>query len=204
MLATTIIGAAASIVPSIIKWAAGDEAGEVAEKAADIAKKLVPGHDGEVDALHRVNEAPELRRKFQDEYYAFEVELAAMKHEEAMANIDLADTNGGRDLAKTEINSTDEYVRRTRPELLRWYGKGTFLLIFSCVAVAFCSAFATSVTKDEASFIIDVLKWAFPSVSGTFLLMYRAYTGRRTQEKLGAMGLQPETALDKVVKLVRG
>ena len=106
-------------------------------------------------------------------------------------------------LAKAEIASTDEYVRRTRPELLRWYGKGAFLLIFSCVAVAFISAFSSKVTKDEAAFIIDVLKWALPSVSGTFLLMYRAYTGRRTQEKLGEMGVQPESTMDKALKLFR-
>tara|TARA_Y100001954_G_scaffold239591_1_gene316138 strand:- start:9867 stop:10469 length:603 start_codon:yes stop_codon:yes gene_type:complete len=120
-----------------------------------------------------------------------------------LRKLDLEDVQGGRELAKAEIASTDEYVRRTRPELLRWYGKGAFLLIFSCVAVAFISAFSSKVTKDEAAFIIDVLKWALPSVSGTFLLMYRAYTGRRTQEKLGEMGVQPESTMDKALKLFR-
>jgi hypothetical protein len=121
-----------------------------------------------------------------------------------LRELDLKDVEGGRKLAKAEIDSSDEYVRRTRPQLLRWYGKGTFLLIFSCVAVAFASAFSSSVSKDEAAFIIDVLKWALPTVSGTFLLMYRAYTGRRTQEKLGEMGIQPEAAMDKAIKLFRG
>ncbi|WP_419787231.1 hypothetical protein [Pseudodesulfovibrio sp.] len=120
-----------------------------------------------------------------------------------LREFDLKDVEGGRKLAKAEIASSDEYVRRTRPQLLRWYGKGTFLLIFSCVAVAFVSAFSSSVSKDEAAFIIDVLKWALPTVSGTFLMMYRAYTGRRTQEKLGEMGIQPETAMDKALKLLR-
>ena len=128
---------------------------------------------------------------------------AAMKTKIRLRELDLKDTQGGRELAKTEIASNDEYVRRTRPQLLRWYGKGSFLLIFMCVAVAFTSAFSASVTKDEASFIIDVLKWALPTVSGTFLMMYRAYTGRRTQEKLGEMGVQPETAMDKALKLWR-
>lgn len=121
-----------------------------------------------------------------------------------LRELDLKDIEGGRKLAKAEIASSDEYVRRTRPQLLRWYGKGAFLLIFSCVAVAFISAFSSSVSKDEATFIIDVLKWALPTVSGTFLMMYRAYTGRRTQEKLGEMGMQPETAMDKAIKLFRG
>ncbi|MGE4195410.1 MAG: hypothetical protein AB7E51_18655 [Pseudodesulfovibrio sp.] len=199
-----IIGAAATIVPSIIRWAAGDKAGEVADKVGAIAKKLVPGHDGELDAMQRIAEDPALSRRFQNEYYAFELELAKLEHEQRMAEIGLADTEGGRELAKTEVASSDEYVRRTRPQLLRWYGKGSFLLIFACVAVAFVSTFTTSVTKEEATFIIDVLKWALPTVSGTFLMMYRAYTGKRTQEKLGAIGLQSESSLDKVVKMVRG
>ncbi len=199
---SAIIGAAAAIVPSIVEWAAGEKAGEVAEKAADIAKKLVPGSDGVQDALHRVAESPELSRKFQNEYYAYEFQLAAMAHKEKLVELGLADTNGGRDLAKAEIASTDEYVRRTRPQLLRLYGKGSFLLIFCCVAVAFVSAFSTAVTKDEAEFIIDVLKWAMPTVSGTFLLMYRGYTGKRTEEKLGKLGLRPQTAMDKIIKVL--
>jgi len=125
---------------------------------------------------------------------------AGLETQVKLRELDLKDIEGGRELAKTEINSTDEYVRRTRPKLLRLYGTGSFLLIFSCVAVAFISAFSSQVSKDEATFIIDVLKWALPSVSGTFLLMYRAYTGRRTEEKLGEMGIQPETAIDKIVK----
>jgi hypothetical protein len=127
---------------------------------------------------------------------------AGMKTQIKLRELDLEDVQGGRELAKAEIASSDEYVRHTRPQLLRWYGKGSFLLIFMCVTVAFISAFSASVTKDEATFIIDVLKWALPTVSGTFLMMYRAYTGRRTQEKLGAMGITPETAMDKAAKLL--
>lgn len=131
------------------------------------------------------------------------LEKAGMDMKVKLRELDLKDVEGGRKLAKAEINSEDEYVRRTRPQLLRWYGKGSFLLIFSCVGVAFTSAFTSAVSKDEAAFIIDVLKWALPTVSGTFLLMYRAYTGRRTQEKLGQLGIQPESAMDKAVKLFR-
>jgi len=131
------------------------------------------------------------------------LEKAGMDMKIKLRELDLKDVEGGRKLAKAEINSEDEYVRRTRPQLLRWYGKGSFLLIFSCVGVAFASAFTSAVSKDEAAFIIDVLKWALPTVSGTFLLMYRAYTGRRTQEKLGQLGIQPESAMDKAAKLLR-
>jgi hypothetical protein len=118
----------------------------------------------------------------------------------AMAKLDLKDVEGGRRLAKAEIDSEDEYVRRTRPMLLRWYGKGSFLLVFSCVLVAFISAFSSAVTKDEAEFIISVLKWALPTISATFLMMYRAYVGGRTKEKLTKeTGVAPESLLDKAM-----
>lgn len=131
------------------------------------------------------------------------LQKAGLKTQVKLRELDLEDIAGGRALATAEVQSQDEYVRQTRPQLLRWYGKGSFLLIFSCVAVAFISAFSSAVSKDEAEFIIDVLKWAFPTTAGTFLMMFRIYTGKRTQEKLGEMGFQPESALDKALKLIR-
>jgi hypothetical protein len=126
---------------------------------------------------------------------------AGLQHEERMRELDLADTQGCRALAGKELASTDEYVRRTRPALLRMYGRGSFLLVFLAVAVSLAGAFTTAVDKDEAAFIVDVLKWALPTVSGTFLMMFRVYTGRRTQEKLADKGIVPEDTLDKLVKL---
>ena len=171
--------------------------GDIAEAVGgDTGKKIKGGLDMVSDGLREVSEkplTPEQKTK---------LGMAEMRHKERMAEIDLKDIRGGRKLATAEINSEDEYVRRTRPMLLRWYGKGTFFLIFSCLLVVFVSVFTSSITKDEAQFIVDVLKWALPSVSGTFLLMYRAYTGKRTQEKVAReTGVLPETAMDKIFKL---
>lgn len=125
-------------------------------------------------------------------------------HEARLAELELQDIQGGRDLAKTEILSNDEYVRRTRPGLLRLYGKAALWLIFGVVAIGFAATFMSEVSKDEAAFLIEVIKWALASIMGTFLMMYRAYTGKRTAEKAMAMGIQPEGILDKLVKLKGG
>ncbi len=163
----------------------------------DAGKKIQDGVSQITDGLKEAEQQPLTGEQ------RLALEKAGLETTLRLRELDLEDVEGGRRLAKAEIESADEYVRRTRPQLLRWYGKGSFMLIFSCVGVAFASAFSSSISKDAAEFIIDVLKWALPTVSGTFLLMYRAYTGRRTQEKLGEMGIQPETAMDKAIKLMR-
>lgn len=172
--------------------------GDTGKKIADGARMVVEG----LDEAGRQPVTPDMQLKLNE---------AADRHAERMAEIglarervDLADTEGGRDLAKAEIASGDEYVRRTRPMLLRWYGKGTFLLVAAAVALAFLSALTRAVDKEEAAFIVDVLKWALPSLSGTFLLMYRAYAGKRTEEKLAEAGMQPEGVLDKLARFKAG
>ena len=196
----SILTGALKLIPGIgTIVTAVDGVASIAEAiGGDTGKKIAAGVGQITEGLREADAQPLTGEQ------KIALEQAAMKTKVQLAKLDLQDVQGGRELAKAEIASTDEYVRRTRPQLLRWYGKGSFLLIFSCVGVAFISAFSSSVSKDEATFIIDVLKWAFPSVSGTFLLMYRAYTGRRTQEKLAEQGIQQESAMDKALKLFRG
>lgn len=174
-------------------------AGAVAEAVGgETGKKINEGLNQVAEGLSEAGSnplSPEQQAKLQE---------AGMKHKEQMAALDLEDIQGGRDLAKTEIASQDEYVRHTRPELLRWYGKGSFILVFACVGVVFVSAFSSAVDKEEAAFIVDVLKWAFPTLSGTFLVMYRAYVGKRTAEKLAEHGVTPEGLLDKLARLKNG
>lgn len=169
--------------------------GETGQKIAEGARLVAEG----LDEAGRQPVTPEMQLKLDE---------AAHRHAERMAEISLArdqvalaDAEGGRDLAKAEIASEDEYVRRTRPMLLRWYGKGAFLLVAAAVLLAFLCGLTRAVDKEEAAFIVDVLQWALPSLSGTFLLMYRAYTGKRTEEKLAEAGLRPEGLLDKLARL---
>lgn len=172
--------------------------GETGKKIADGARMVAEG----LDEAGKQPVTPDMQLKFQE---------AAARHEERMEElglerdrVDLEDAQGGRDLAKAEIVSEDQYVRRTRPMLLRWYGIGTFWLVAASVALAFLCGLTKAVDKDTAAFIVDVLKWAVPSLSGTFLLMYSAYTGKRTTEKLAAAGIRPEGFMDKLAKLKNG
>lgn len=132
-----------------------------------------------------------------------QIAQATLAAQTRIRELELEDIQGGRELAMGEIASEDEYVRRTRPGLLRLYGKATILLILGSVATAFVAAFSTAINTAEAAFIIDVLKWALPSLSGTFLLMFRVYTGKRTDEKLADRGIQPEGLVDKLLKFRR-
>lgn len=172
--------------------------GDTGKKIADGARMVAEG----LDEAGRQPVTPEMQLKLNE---------AADRHTERMAEIGLErdrleveDARDGRDLARAEIASQDEYVRRTRPQLLRWYGKGTFLLVFASVAMAFACALSKAVDKEEAAFIVGVLQWALPSVSGTFLLMYRSYTGKRTEEKLAEAGMRPEGLLDKLARFRAG
>ena len=72
MAVTALIAAAASLVPSIIKWTAGDKAGAVADKVADIAMDLT-GEKNSLAAIEAVKANPELSLKFQEAYYLFEL-----------------------------------------------------------------------------------------------------------------------------------
>ncbi len=124
------------------------------------------------------------------------------KHEERMAEIGLADVQGGRELAKTEIASSDQYVRQTRPRLLRLYGWAVVLLVFGCIGLAFATVFWGELDKAEASFLIQAFQWALTPVLGVFLLMFRIYTGKRTTEKLAQNGIQPTNFADVALRML--
>ena len=83
-----ILALAAQIVPSVVKWAAGDKAGEVAEKVASIATSLTG--DSSVDtAMAAIAANPELSLKFQQEYYEFEIGMEkelTKRHQADMAS----------------------------------------------------------------------------------------------------------------------
>lgn len=173
-----------------IAGAVGGETGKKIQDGVNLVTEGLKEADAKAEAM-----TPEQR---------LAMDKAAQLHVERMAQIDLSDIQGGRDLAKTEILSNDEYVRRTRPKLLRLYGKAGLYLIFAVVAVGFAATFVSEISKSEADFLIEVIRWALGSIMATFLMMYRAYVGKRTQEKAMSMGIQPEGILDKLAKLRTG
>ncbi|MGE4297542.1 MAG: hypothetical protein AB7E47_05880 [Desulfovibrionaceae bacterium] len=134
------------------------------------------------------------------------LEQRKLEHDERMEELGLADTQGGRDLAKAEIASEDQYVRRTRPMLLRVYGIGSLVLVFACVAaVLLVLLLCATLTAAEGEILVQVVTWACASVSGVFLMMYRAYVGKRTAEKLTELtGHAPDGLMDKLIKIKTG
>jgi hypothetical protein len=175
-----------------------DAIGDVAEAVGgDTGKKIKGGLDQVTEGLAEADaQAPALTPE-----QRLALAAADHRHAERMRSLELADVQGGRDLAKTEILSQDEYVRRTRPKLLRLYGKAGLFLVFAVVAVGFAATFMAEISETEAGFLIEVIQWALGSIMAAFIMMYRAYTGKRTAEKAMAIGHPPEGVLDKLARL---
>lgn len=133
-----------------------------------------------------------------------QLQLATQRHTERMATLELKDTEGGRGLAKAELASQDEYVRQTRPRLLRIYAWGFLLLCFIAVPLVVAAAVWGNLNPASADAITYVVCWLIGTIGTTFAAMYRAYTGQRTAEKMAEVGMQPEGLMDKLGKLRRG
>jgi len=170
--------------------------GEAGSKIAEGAKILQEG----LESANSQSLPPEVQERIQE---------AAMQHQERMAElgiesqrIELEDTQGGRDLAKTEIESEDEYVRRTRPMLLRVFGIGSLVLVAAIVAVGTAAAFLADLSQTQASFLIEVYQWALTGILGAFFMMFRAYVGARSNEKIAeSTGSMPLTFMDRLLQL---
>lgn len=132
------------------------------------------------------------------------LEQAGHRHEERMAELDLADVQGGRDLAKAEVASEDQYVRRTRPALLRWVAIGYLVLCGLALPLVVAAAVWGALNDAAANLLVYVVCMLIGSVGGMLTMMYRAYTGKRTAEKMAELGIQPEGILDKLAKLKAG
>lgn len=128
-----------------------------------------------------------------------QLEQAKLVHKATLEKIALADIQGGRALAKTEIASNDEYVRRTRPKLLRLYGYTTMVLTLLLVSVAAACTFA-GIDDTKTTALVEIGQWALVTIAGTFTYMYRAYTGHRTQEKMADGGIIKEPIMGKLLK----
>ncbi|WP_028588251.1 3TM-type holin [Desulfocurvus vexinensis] len=129
------------------------------------------------------------------------LEQAGQRHAERMRELDLDDMQGGRDLSKAEIASSDEYVRRTRPKLLRWVAGGYLALCGLALPLVVAAAVWGDLGDAEADLLVYVVCWLIASVGTMLAAMYRSYTGNRTAEKMADIGQAPEGLLDKLAKL---
>lgn len=173
--------------------------GDVAEAVGgDTGKKIKDGLSMVSEGLSEAGSQPLTSEQ------QYQLQLANHRHTERMAELDLKDTEGGRGLAKAELASKDEYVRQTRPKLLRIYAWGFLLLCFLAVPLVVAAAVWGQLTAASADVITYVVCWLIGTIGTTFAAMYRAYTGQRTAEKMAEIGMQPEGLMDKLSKLRRG
>lgn len=101
----TIALGLASIVPSIVKWIAGDDAGSVAQKVVDVAK-TVAGKDDAQAAVDAIKADPKLALDFQQAWMAHELSM----YQEETKRLDIVNQS-----MRAEIASNDPYTRRMRP-----------------------------------------------------------------------------------------
>lgn len=171
----------------------------------DTGSKIQSGLDQAAEGLREAGQQPLTPEQ------QVGLKAAIMEHRERMAELgverhalEVKDAQGGRELARAEILSDDEYVRRTRPGLLRMYGKAAVWLVFLIVLVGFGAVFVADVGQAEGEFLIELCKWALASILATFVMMFKVYTGARSRDKEVAAGMRPESVMDKLARLKGG
>ena len=131
-------------------------------------------------------------------------EIAA-DHKEEMRKYQAQDTQGARSFAATELQSDDKYVRRTRPEMVRFTVKGGIAYIFLSTAALCLLSVLDVVSEAEADLLFEFLKYQSGFVVGMIYMVFRTYTTRRSQDKaMEKMGALPEGLMDKAAKLIGG
>lgn len=98
----------ASVAPTIVKWIAGDDAANVAQKVVDIAK-TVTGKTDPADAAAAVKADPAIALQFQQAWQAHEL---AMYEEETKRLQSVNET------MRAEEGNADAFVRRARASML--------------------------------------------------------------------------------------
>lgn len=199
-MAAPLLLAGLSLLPKIPNmWnAVANLFGKKAPKTITEAGKLA---SSVMDAFKKGELTPEAQ---------VELEKIITSHEEVMARIALeekelefkgeelivTDLTDVRDLEKQSYKSDDEYVRRTRPKILRDFFKLTaaYVLYAPLAVIA-----AHSVGMNVVEFI-PMLKWIGGFLFSTFGTSYLGYTGARLMDKRDPNFKNGSGVLNKLVK----
>lgn len=183
------VGQVVTVVDTVvdIAGAIGGETGAKIKQGIDLVTEGLHEADAQASSM-----TPEQR---------LALEQAGQRHAERMRELDLDDVQGGRDLARAEIASADEYVRRTRPKLLRWVASGYLALCGLALPLVVAAAVWGDLSVAAADLLVYVVCWLIASVGAMLTAMYRGYTSQRTAEKMATIGQAPEGLLDKLAKL---
>ena len=129
-----------------------------------------------------------------------ELEKVFRAHEQAMATITLEERKiemtgilGAQQVEIASYKSEDEYVKRTRPKILRglFYLMAIYLLMLPCVVV-FLNLVKAS--DSDTILVMSGLKEAFLYICATFSIAYTGYNVvRMSEKKAGAENASGET-----------
>ncbi len=160
------------------------------EKDPDSISKAI---EDDPDAYAKLKEV-ELNHKAQ-------LKEIAADHKEQMREYQAQDVQGARSFAAKELKSEDEYVRRTRPKVVRM----TMWLVVAFIAlfVAILGAVLLipyEIAETNASLGAEGLSYLAGVVFLTFATAFRSYTTRRSMDKMTEAGQVPETFTDKITK----
>ena len=160
------------------------------EEAADLAKNVL-------DTLQKGNISPTQQVELQKIFTEHEEEMARILLEEK--KLDYNDIANQRELNKIYIQSSDEYVRRTRPKILRrLFGLVAGYTVFA-PALVFLSPLIKGLNIETLiSILIPIGKYLF----SLFCLSYLGYTVGRSVDKRNPALKEQSNLLGKVVNLL--
>ena len=181
----TIIMSLAQLVPSLVRWAKGDKAGEIADKVLGVAQ-AVTGQSDAGAAIDAIKKDPQLALQFQQ--LANELVLAELDAE----NRQLESINS---TMRAESASGDKFVSRWRPT----YGYAvTFTWTVQMLAFSYLLVYAVIARPTDAGQIINAVVAAISALSimwGVALSVLGVYVSKRSQDKQIEAGQTPAPGL---------
>lgn len=175
----------------------GDQAGSFIDNVTNMVT------ENKISPEQRV-ELEKILLKHKERLQELELEKTKLKLEEM--DMRYKDVEGAREIIKTALESHDEYVRRTRPMILR---RMFFLIPFSLfgVPILVLSGFWSGLDTTEMQPLIDYIQSVTQWYMGLFGTAFVGYTAARSIEKNGhekeVKGLEL-SGLEKLAKKVLG
>lgn len=210
-MAVPLIMAGLSLLPKIpAMWnAVAGMFGKKVPKGVEEAGSLA----GEVmDAFKKGQLSPESQIKLKELMMEHEGEMARLAFEEKKLDFEEKkliheDLNDIRDLEKESYKSEDQYVRRTRPKILRDLFTGCIAYAFYaplCVIAitAWSAAFPLTITASTVALVVGMIKWIGGWLFGTFSTAYIGYAAARTVDKKKPEFKNGNNMLNKAAKFM--
>ena len=169
--------ALAQFAPGIVRWIAGDKAGEVADKVVGIAKTVTSKSDG-ADALAAIKADPALALQFQQSVMAYELAL----YQEDTKRLEAVNAT-----MRIEAQSSDWFVRRARPAFM-W----SMSLAWSAIMGTVC--FVMVMDPANAGAFIGSIAHMEPIWTWAFVATGIAVHARSKDKQAAATGQAPGIA----------